>query len=65
MEPAYNKMFYYNTDMLCFHLYNAKQEYTVDTNYFVGVDWLVPEKAAVYIEPKLNDKEQVDFLGIC
>lgn len=64
LEPAYKKLFYHDTSMVCFHLYNDNQEYTVDTNYFVGVDWLVPEKAAVYIEPKLNEKEQVDFIGM-
>lgn len=64
VETAYQKLFYHNTDMVCFHLHNDNQNFSVDTNYFVGVDWLVPGKAAVYIEPKLNEKEQVDFLGI-
>src|SRR4051812_18066964 len=61
---VYKKSFYYKEDMLCFQLYNEKQEFSVDTNYFVGIDWLVTGKAAVYVEPKLNDTRQVDFLGM-
>ena len=64
VEPAYQKPFYHDTDMLCFHLHNNSDGFTIDTNYFVGVDWLVPEQAAVYVEPKLNDDEQVNFLGM-
>ncbi len=64
VESVYQKAFYYNADMLCFHLHNNNQVYTVDTNYFIGVDWLVPGEAAVYIEPKLNENEQVNFLGM-
>lgn len=62
---VYKKAYYHNPEMLCFQLFNEKQKFSVDTNYFVGVDWLVPKKAAVYVELKLNvvDK-QVDFLGM-
>jgi 5-methylcytosine-specific restriction enzyme subunit McrC len=61
---VYKKTFYHKSDMLCFQLFNEKQVFTVDTNYFVGVDWLVSGKAAVYVEPKLNQTQQVDFLGM-
>jgi 5-methylcytosine-specific restriction enzyme subunit McrC len=64
VAPVYKKAFHPNSDMLCFHLHNDNQNFTVDTNYFIGVDWLVPRQAAVYVESKLNDTEQVDFLGI-
>jgi len=50
--------------MLCFRIDNTGQNFTVDTNYFVGVDWLIPGQAAVYVEPKLNDTEQVNYLGM-
>ena len=64
LAEAYQKAFYHKPDMLCFRVSKKEQTYFVDTNYFVGVDWLVPEKAAVYVEPKLNDTGQVDFLGM-
>lgn len=64
VEPAYQKAFYYDAGMLCFQLHNNSDGFTIDTNYFVGVDWIVPEQAALYIEPKLNDDEQVNFLGM-
>lgn len=64
VKPAYQKAFYHDADMLCFQLHNNSDGFTIDTNYFVGVDWIVPEQAALYIEPKLNDDEQVNFLGM-
>ncbi len=64
VDSVYQKLFYYNSELVCFNLCSDNEEFIVDTNYFVGVDWLVPGKAAVYVEPKLNDKEQVDFLGM-
>jgi len=60
-EEIYQKSFFYRPDMLCFRLYNDGTNLFADTNYFIGVDWLVPEKAAVYIEPKLNAISQIDF----
>lgn len=56
------KYFYYNNEMLCFQIYNEETAFSIDTNYFVGVDWLVAEKVAIYVESKLNDTTQVDFL---
>ena len=64
VEKSYQKPFYYNAEMLCFQLHNKNQVFTVDTNYFVGVDWLIPGEAAVYVEPKLNNEEQVNYLGM-
>jgi 5-methylcytosine-specific restriction enzyme subunit McrC len=63
-EEAYKKAFCHKPDRLCYHVYKKEETYWVDTQYFVGVDWLVPEKAAIYVEPKLNDTQQVDFLGM-
>lgn len=61
--PLYQKPFYYKTDMLCFQLQNNNEGFIANTNYFVGVDWLVSGQAAVYVEPKLNNgKDQVNFL---
>lgn len=62
LNTVYKKVYRYKPEMVCFQLYNEEQKFTVDTNYFVGVDWLVPGEAALYIEPKLNDSLQVNFL---
>jgi 5-methylcytosine-specific restriction enzyme subunit McrC len=64
VDAPYMKMFYHNSNIACFHLRNINHEFFVDTNYFVGVDWIVEGKAAVYVEPKLNNEEQVDFLNM-
>lgn len=50
--------------MQCFQLSIEGENVFADTNYFIGADWLEPEKAAVYVEPKLNDIQQVNFLGM-
>ena len=63
-EDSYGKAFHNKADVPCFRLYKEEQAFLVDSNYFVGVDWLVPQKAVIYIEPKLNDRTQVDFLGM-
>lgn len=58
------KTFYHRQEMLCFQVTSNEQDFTAETNYFVGVDWLVPGQTAVYVQPKLNGTEQVDFLGM-
>lgn len=65
VKASYTKLFPYKADLLCFGVYNDEQTFTVDSNYFIGVDWIVRQKAAIYVEPKLNDgTEEVDFLGM-
>lgn len=64
LQAVDKKYFYHNDKMLCFQLYNDDGLFSIDTNYFIGVDWMVPEKVAVYVEPKLNDTYQVNFLGM-
>ena len=37
----------------------------IKTNYHVGVDWLIPEKIAIKVIPKVNDSTQVvDVVGV-
>ena len=37
----------------------------IKTNYHVGVDWLIPEKIAIKVIPKVNDLTQVvDVVGV-
>lgn len=64
-EKEYIKPFFHKPDMMCFQFYSDTQDLTVNSNYFIGVDWLVSEKVAIYIEPKLNDElNETDFLGM-
>lgn len=56
------KPFHHNTEMLCFKLNKNNNFFSIDTNYFIGVDWLVQNKIAIYVESKLNDElKQIDF----
>jgi 5-methylcytosine-specific restriction enzyme subunit McrC len=35
----------------------------VKANYYIGVDWVIPNEQAIYVEPKLNDdNQQTDYL---
>ncbi len=65
VDAQYTKAFHHKTDLLCFGIYKDEQTISVDSNYFIGVDWIVPQKAAIYVEPKLNkESREVDFLGM-
>jgi len=49
----------------CFQVSGAEGEQHLNTNYFVGVDWLLKDKISIYVEPKLNDEhQQIDFLSM-
>lgn len=63
-QPIYQKAFFHKPEMLCFKVIPNVDSVSVETKYFVGVDWLITEKIAVYVEPKLNEESQVDFLGM-
>lgn len=62
-KPSYEQWFSKthrgrNTDMRCFHIQeNVEGSYKIETGYFIGADWVVEEKVAVYVEPKLNTKQ--------
>ena len=47
---------------VCFKI--DKINRSVETNYYVGVDWIIQKEKAVYVEPKLNkdSAEQTDYL---
>lgn len=48
-------------DNICFKIHEDR---SIQTSYFVGVDWLIENEKAVYIQPKLNkdSPEQTDYL---
>ena len=41
-------------DLFPFHLIKNDQSYDILANYYVGVDWLIPGKKFVQVEPKIN-----------
>jgi len=49
----------------CFRVYsdNVNKVHKLSNSYFVGVDWVVESKCAIYVEPKLNNtSNQTDYL---
>lgn len=45
---------------------SEEQRYNLETNYFIGVDWIKNHKKTIYIEPKLNkdDKTEINYLAM-
>lgn len=41
-------------DLFPFHLRKNDQYYEILANYYVGIDWLIPGKKFVQVEPKIN-----------
>ena len=55
-------LFLQNEKAVCFEV-NIHSE-KIQTNYYIGVDWIIERKKAIYIEPKLNNNSthQTDYL---
>lgn len=55
-------LFLQNEKAVCFevNIHSGK----IQTNYYIGVDWIIERKKAIYIEPKLNNNSthQTDYL---
>lgn len=47
-----------------FFIEKSENKIQFKTNYFVGVDWLVCNKQSIYIQPKLNENQEIDVLKI-
>lgn len=42
---------------------DENDNYTINTGYFIGLDWIETNKSALYVAPKLNNESQeVDFI---
>jgi 5-methylcytosine-specific restriction enzyme subunit McrC len=55
-------LFLQNEKSVCFEVdVNSRK---IQTNYYIGVDWIIEGKKAVYVEPKLNNNstQQADYL---
>lgn len=60
--PIYFKNHVNNEDFCCFKIDKMRKPCS---SYFIGVDWLVKDKCAIYIEPKLNKSGlQTDYLSM-
>lgn len=49
----------------CVQIIYDRNKFSLNTSYYIGVDWLAENQQAIYVAPKINDgKQQVDYLGI-
>lgn len=55
-------LFLQNEKSICFEV--NVQTRKIQTNYYIGVDWIIENKKAIYVEPKLNNNstQQTDYL---
>lgn len=55
-------LFLQKKDKVCFEINAFTRK--IETHYYIGVDWLIENQKAIYVEPKLNKAgdEQVDYL---
>jgi len=55
-----------NKTVRILHLYKKDNvNHKLELTYFVGVDWIVEEKQAIYVEPKINQSDcQTNYLNM-
>lgn len=55
-----------NEKVDCYRIYSDEinKKHFISNTYFIGVDWIIENEKAIYIEPKLNkdSTEQTDYL---
>ena len=52
-------------DEMCIRFDYIRDRAEFQTSYFVGVDWLIENKQAVYVQPKQNDERvEIDYIGM-
>ncbi len=53
-----------DTSRFCFEIRKQNNDsYQLFTDYYVGIDWVVPNKMAIHIEPKINtNHSKIDIL---
>jgi 5-methylcytosine-specific restriction endonuclease McrBC regulatory subunit McrC len=50
-------------DFKCIEIVQDNISKTLHSSYYIGVDWLIKDKLAVYVAPKLNNEnQQIDYL---
>lgn len=56
-------LFKHGKDCKCIEITQDGVIKTLNSNFYIGVDWLIKDEVAVYVAPKLNsDKLQIDYL---
>ena len=55
-------LFLQNEKSVCFEVNVHSRK--IQTNYYIGIDWIIEDKKAIYVEPKLNNNSslQTDYL---
>lgn len=56
-------LFNQKADAKCIELISHRDYVKLQCNYYIGLDWIVPGKSAIYVSPKLNKQSQeTDYL---
>lgn len=55
-----------NEKVDCYRIFSdrEKEKHAIANSYFIGVDWIIENKKAIYVEPKLNNNstQKTDYL---
>jgi 5-methylcytosine-specific restriction enzyme subunit McrC len=55
-----------NEKVDCYRIYSDKdnKKHFIANSYFIGIDWIIENEKAIYVEPKLNNNstQQTDYL---
>ncbi|NRF37607.1 restriction endonuclease [Pedobacter foliorum] len=65
-KETYSKPFGKLDDKFCFEITHNHGILSVNSSYYIGVDWIERGKVALFVEPKLNVKNenQVNFMSM-
>ena len=56
-------LFNQEPDEKCLELVNEQDVIKLKCNYYIGVDWIVQGKRAIFVSPKINtESQETDFL---
>jgi 5-methylcytosine-specific restriction enzyme subunit McrC len=64
VQENYNRLFGKQEKDFCFQISHQQGVLSINSSYYIGVDWIEKERVALYIEPKLNSENQVNFLSM-
>lgn len=66
-QEHYKKYLQYNEKVSCYCIKCFKDSTKINcqTNFFIGIDWVVEKQLAIYIKPKLNKNNlEIDYLSM-
>ena len=66
LKNGAHKIVFKNTNAPCYYINLSKDQLSLKTSYYVGVDWIIEGKLPLMVESKINKdrEEEIDVLGM-